>query len=180
MNTLQTTAARSNAADLGGAARSPARAGTAGDTVGPAMSEPEASAGISLALPAYGVRATFSPRSLEVLEQAAQALGGGAQQLGNSLSEAGSELVASVGATAQAAVDQVGEVITAVADGAAAGAQVLAEGADAVQGSLQSALRSADETVKQSAQQLADIAGEVLSYGALAGLAANALLSETV
>lgn len=180
MNTLQTTTARSSAADLGGAARSPSRSGGAGEGAAPAAGEPDASAEISLALPAYGVRATFSPRSLAVLEQAAQALGGGAQQLGQSLSDVGSELVATVGASAQAAVDQVGEVIAVVAEGAASGAQALAEGADAMQGGLQSALSSADATVKQSMQQLADVAGELLGYGALVGLAANALLSETV
>lgn len=121
---------------------------------------------LSIELPAYGVRATFSPRSLEVLQQAAHSVA----------SEAG-DLIEQIGDSAVEIIETAQTLVQDVAEGISESAQALMAGGEAAQSGVQQLAREAETLVSQGLSKAGDAAGAALGYGAVATLAGQALLS---
>lgn len=121
---------------------------------------------LSIELPAYGVRASFSPRSLEALQQAAHSVA----------SEAG-ELVEQIGDSAGEIIESAQALVQGVAESVSESAQALMAGGEAAQSGVQQLAREAETLVSQGLSKAGDAAGAALGYGAVATLAGQALLS---
>lgn len=116
--------------------------------------------GASVAIPLLGVTASFSPQSLQLIAgMAADAVGGVPEAL-DELGQAGASLIKGATEAVGAVGTQAAALISAASGGVAAGADALAEGLAATR------------------SQVAEAAGAVVGYGALAALAAGAVLNE--
>lgn len=144
-------------------------AASGGRPATPAAADDGSTISIEL-LPAYGVRATFSPRSLEVLQQAALDVVGDAGDLVEHIGDSAVAIIESAQALMQGVAETVSETV-------GDSAQALLASGEAAQSGVQQLAREAEALVSQSLSRAGDAAGAALGYGAVATLAGQALLS---